>query len=80
LTPFEQDAAMKARYADLPGVIYVSLLNALCDEHRCRVFAAPDTPVLWDYGHFTQEGAEFVVRSTMEDPLRRVLAASPPPG
>jgi peptidoglycan/LPS O-acetylase OafA/YrhL len=42
------------------GVPYVSLLDLLCKDGACVTLAGPATPLQWDYGHLTPEGARLV--------------------
>lgn len=39
------------------GAAYFSPLQTLCDGNECRVTADKDTPMQFDYGHLTHEGA-----------------------
>lgn len=43
------------------GVRYFSVIDALCPDRKCRVLVAGDIPVQFDYGHFTYQGASYVV-------------------
>ncbi len=39
------------------GARYVSVIDMLCDGDRCRLIAPDGTPMQFDYGHLTVEGA-----------------------
>lgn len=39
------------------GVRYVSMVNAICPNQACEVYAAPGVPMYFDYGHLTRQGA-----------------------
>jgi hypothetical protein len=58
----EMDSRMKAvKFPE--GVTYLSVRDALCDQAGCLTAVGPNPEsdlVVWDYGHFTRRGAEFV--------------------
>jgi hypothetical protein len=61
----KMDSQMRsARFPE--GVTYLSVKDALCDASGCLTAVGPDLEsdlVVWDYGHLTPRGAEFVSRS-----------------
>jgi peptidoglycan/LPS O-acetylase OafA/YrhL len=62
------DLALKALAAS-EGADFVSLQDLLCDGKHCRV-RVEDTPLQFDYGHFTSAGSRWVAT--------RILAADGP--
>jgi peptidoglycan/LPS O-acetylase OafA/YrhL len=71
----QMDARMKAiEYP--PGVTYLSLKDALCDDGGCLTAIGPDVErdlVAWDFGHLTKTGSEFVTRALIEPALSDIL-------
>lgn len=61
----EADAALKAATANT-GANYFSVLNSFCDAGECKVLTKSGTPMQFDYGHLTYEGAYEVLQS-MQD-------------
>lgn len=59
------DARLKAAFADVPGLTYVSVIDLLCDpDEGCLVTVNGDFTeglTAWDYGHFTLEGSRHVI-------------------
>lgn len=53
------DAAMKSQLVSLPGVIYISVLETMCEPDGCPLATSTGVPVHWDSAHLTAEGAEF---------------------
>lgn len=70
--PFALDPAMR-RVALAQGAEYFSLIDSLCDGHRCRMLAAPEVPMQFDYGHLTKDGS-VVVANLMLQSMRPELA------
>lgn len=71
--PFALDPAMR-RVALAQGVEYFSLIDAMCDSrHLCRMLAAPEVPMQFDYGHLTKDGS-VVVANLMLQSVRPELA------
>ncbi len=48
---------------------YVSLVDLLCPEHRCIVYAAHDVPLQFDTSHLTTEGSVLVAKKLAQQPL-----------
>ena len=44
------------------GVEYISILEMICPDGKCRVLTESNQPVQWDYGHLTYAGASELVR------------------
>jgi peptidoglycan/LPS O-acetylase OafA/YrhL len=59
------------------GTPYISLVDALCRGHHCRLWAKPGQPLQFDYGHLTSGGSAVVVDLIMPD---IVTAMTPPSG
>ena len=53
------DALMAA--AVTPLAAYVSPYRLICPGDRCRLFAAPDVPMQFDYHHLTRDGSDWLV-------------------
>jgi peptidoglycan/LPS O-acetylase OafA/YrhL len=72
----QMDATMRAvKYP--PNVTYLSMKDALCDDAGCLTAIGPNLDqdlVLWDYGHLTRKGSEFITRSLIEPALSDILA------
>lgn len=50
------------------GIPYVSILKLVCPERdHCLHFVADDIPVQFDYGHFTLQGSQEIVRRINRD-------------
>jgi len=58
---FAVDRAMAAEMAEL-GVRYISLVDLICPNGICAVYADAATPLLFDRDHLTEAGARFVAR------------------
>jgi hypothetical protein len=57
-TRWEVDAAM-AKAVATTGADYVSILDILCPQRKCRTVLGT-VPIAFDYGHYTVQGAAFV--------------------
>jgi peptidoglycan/LPS O-acetylase OafA/YrhL len=44
------------------GAEYFSVYDAICPQGTCDVWATPEVPLQFDYGHLTAEGAELVLK------------------
>jgi peptidoglycan/LPS O-acetylase OafA/YrhL len=65
----ELETRMKDALEGLP-VVYVSPLEALCGKNGvCRTVTDDGTPIQFDYGHLTPEGAQVVVDRLFEQGL-----------
>lgn len=69
------DLAMTQRYAlAQPGFMYISVIARLCntrdDGLHCLAKVADNTPLVWDYGHLTPEGADFIVQELLRSNKR----------
>ena len=56
---FAVDRAMAAKMAEL-GVDYISLVDLICPNGACVLFADGSAPLLFDRDHLTEAGARFV--------------------
>ena len=56
---FAADASLKAA---LPGIPYISILDAVCPSHRCPAFSG-DVPLSLDRNHLTREGSILVIEA-----------------
>ena len=69
------DAQMKLM--KLPtGASYVSLVDKLCDEKGCLTMTGPDIEtdlLVWDYGHLTLTGSQWVADRVVKPPLLEAL-------
>ena len=48
---------------------YVSLVDLLCPENRCIVYAAPNVPLQFDTSHLTTEGSILVAKKLTKLPI-----------
>jgi peptidoglycan/LPS O-acetylase OafA/YrhL len=71
---FDIDHEMAA-IARRTGTRYISLVDALCHDHACRLWAEPGRPLQFDYGHLTSDGSAVLVDLIMPD----IVAAMTPP-
>jgi len=60
----ETDATLR-EIAESEGVRFVSILDALCNGEGCltHTAASRDQLLAFDYGHFTVEGAQYLVKT-----------------
>jgi hypothetical protein len=71
----DMDAMMRA----LPypkGVTYLSMFDILCNGAGCLTKVGPDLErdvLLWDYGHLTANGSEFVTKAALEPLLMKLI-------
>jgi hypothetical protein len=63
---FDIDREMAA-IARRTGTPYISLVDALCRDRRCRLWADPGRPLQFDYGHLTRDGSGAVVDLIMPE-------------
>ncbi len=67
------DQKMNSKYTDSQAT-YISLLDQLCSEEGCIAKVDDkNTPLLFDNGHLTAEGSEFVVERVIKDRLKPLL-------
>jgi peptidoglycan/LPS O-acetylase OafA/YrhL len=69
------DAQMKLMKLP-PGASYVSLVDKLCDEKGCLTVTGPDIEtdlLVWDYGHLTLTGSQWVADRVVKPPLLEAL-------
>lgn len=71
LFSFDQD--MRARFHGIPGVIYVSALDAVCPGRKCQTQTATGVPVEADASHFSVAGSIAVARSMLMQPITNAL-------
>lgn len=88
---FDLDAAMSRQVGGLPGVIYVSVLAAVCPHRACPEMNEDRVPLQWDAAHLTAEGSRLVVSRILptilpvvgtdrsKSSLQSVLASPPRP-
>ncbi|HHF3036333.1 TPA: acyltransferase family protein [Vibrio diabolicus] len=60
------DINLRERYSK-SEIFYISLLDELCDGTEClaKVDNA-NTPIVWDYGHLTLEGSNYIVKNIIK--------------
>lgn len=68
------DGRMKANYEGNSQVTYISLLAELCQEDGTCIAKVDNdnTPLVWDYGHLSLPGSEFITRHVLSK--NKVLA------
>ncbi len=69
---FKVDGLFSKRLSDVPGVRYISVLNALCAKQSCPMFG-DGAPYHWDKGHLTDVGAKAFVAAILPQ-LQSVLS------
>jgi peptidoglycan/LPS O-acetylase OafA/YrhL len=63
------------RKYDYSEIEYISLTDKLCDGNYCLAKVDNDnTPLVWDYGHLSLEGSEFVVSNIVKDRITPYLS------
>lgn len=69
------DSRMKSSYERNNQATYISLLEPLCQEDgKCIAKVDSDnTPLVWDYGHLSLSGSEFITRHVLSK--NKVLGA-----
>ena len=56
------DERMKRQFATSNDVTYISLLDQLCQDGKCLAKVDDNnTPLVWDYGHLSLPGSDFIV-------------------
>ena len=66
------DSKMK-NYSYPSGVDYISLSDFLCNKNGCLVSSGPNLSndlIVWDYGHLTLNGANFIFNNLLKAYLR----------
>ncbi len=59
---------------------YVSFFDYLCDQESCRVLVGPVLPeglIVWDYGHLSKSGAEYVLEGLLYPRIQDLLLKKP---
>jgi len=62
------DKKLKRAVADMPGAVYVSLTDFLCDDAGCAVYLGDDVQAgltSWDSGHLTIVASEAVAKALL---------------
>ncbi len=57
---FTIDEFIKSSFT-MKGVKYISILDILCNKNGCITTTPEDIPIAFDYGHFTHEGAYYII-------------------
>ena len=67
------DAKMLHDYKGV-DLVYISVLNKICKGDVCLAKVDDNnTPIVWDYGHLTLNGSEFIVRNVIAPHLKTYL-------
>jgi peptidoglycan/LPS O-acetylase OafA/YrhL len=45
---------------------YIPIIQEICSSSSCRILTGDGVPMSWDYGHFTIEGADYLIKSLVE--------------
>ncbi|HEX4913883.1 MAG TPA: SGNH hydrolase domain-containing protein, partial [Vicinamibacterales bacterium] len=72
---FTMDRQLAEKVDGIPGVTYLSLLNALCRDKAClaRVPGEGELDLMaLDYGHVTPKGSEYIGRAILKPELDRL--------
>ena len=56
------------QYTKSNGIAYISILKVLCDKSGCKSITEDGTPINFDNGHLTHEGAAYILKS-IEDKI-----------
>ncbi|EOX4098081.1 acyltransferase [Vibrio alginolyticus] len=60
------DNNLRERYSK-SEIFYISLLDELCDGTECLAKVDNEnTPIVWDYGHLTLEGSNYIVKNIIK--------------
>ncbi|MFC3121271.1 acyltransferase family protein [Agaribacter flavus] len=68
------DNYLSERYANNADILYISLINELCNDDGCLAKLDGDnTPLVWDYGHLSYSGSKYVVKEFIYPLIRPLL-------
>jgi len=67
------DEKMSRRFAKMPGVTYVSILQTMCPRNRCPLYAAPGVPMEFDTHHLTLDASIVVAKAAIAKPILAIL-------
>ncbi|OYT85590.1 MAG: acyltransferase [Burkholderiales bacterium PBB6] len=54
------------------NALYVPIVQEFCSSVSCRILTKDGVPMVWDYGHFTLEGADFLVKSLLKKEMLKL--------
>ncbi|CAE6948248.1 Acyltransferase family [Vibrio sp. B1ASS3] len=70
---FRIDDELEKKYSD-KDLTYISLLDYLCDDTGCIAKVDDkNTPIVWDYGHLTLQGSNYVVQNIIKPKVKIYL-------
>lgn len=73
-TIFDTDKAMISKSKSSNAYVYISLIKDLCSGYACLAkIDNQNTPLVWDYGHLTLQGAIFITRNYLEPKIAPYL-------
>jgi hypothetical protein len=75
--PFQVEKTLKAEYGDDKQVKYLSLIDHLCDHDGCLTRVGNSLPqdlLLFDSGHFTENGSKRITNSYMGPIIKKMLS------
>ncbi|MDI1310114.1 MAG: acyltransferase family protein [Methylotenera sp.] len=73
---FNTDLKMKALIPTEKSVVYISMLDILCNNQGCLTYLGSDyknSLVTWDYGHLTLPASEYVARNAIGPAIKNDL-------
>lgn len=73
---FNTDDNMKHEFSSSSMVRYISILDFLCQREKCLAkIDDKNTPLVWDYGHLSLSGSEFIIKEFLSKkyPLSKFL-------
>ncbi|WP_333004784.1 acyltransferase family protein [Vibrio coralliilyticus] len=67
---FRIERKLKEKYSKSDDLIYISLLDELCNQSGCIAKVDNNnTPIVWDYGHLSLQGSNYVVKNIIKPRL-----------
>lgn len=70
----EMDQKLQEKYENSTLIKYLSIQNHLCDGSNCLAkLDLEKTPLVFDYGHLTLEGSEYVVKNVIAPELDKIF-------
>lgn len=56
------------------GAVYVDVQETLCPDDVCLIFTPDGAPITWDYGHFTDDAALWIIQEMRDSGALRLEA------
>jgi peptidoglycan/LPS O-acetylase OafA/YrhL len=79
--PFRIDTALHRLFDGSSDLLYVSLIDRMCDADGCIVYVGEDPKeglITYDYGHFTLPASEYVAENLLSPLIRGLFGEAKP--